>query len=162
WSLPRAHYLETWGDGRDWDGTISLTQPLILPLYGGKSPAELLAFLADGKWTDGYDLIRGALASVLPKDQFEKAWRRSLHDGIVKGSAPAPVSVTMLRGKPLELASSATVAATAAASATATDFELVFTQSELHDGRFANNGWLQEAPDPMTKLTWDNVALISK
>ena len=164
WQLPRAHYLESWGDGRAWDGTISIAQPLILPLYEGKSVAELVAFLADGKWSDGYDLIRAALVSVLPKDQFEKAWRRAIHDGIIKGSGAAPVAVTMLRGKPLETATSSNSAAfTAAAPAPATDsFELVFHASEIHDGRFAHNGWLQESPDPMTKLTWDNAALISK
>ena len=162
WQLPRAHYLESWGDGRAWDGTISIAQPLILPLYEGKSVAELVAFLADGKWTDGYDLIRSAMASVLPKEQFEKAWRRAIHDGIVKGSGAQPVALTMLRGKPLETATSTNSASATAAAPAADSFELVFHASELHDGRFANNGWLQEAPDPMTKLTWDNAALISK
>ncbi len=206
WSLPRAHYLESWGDGRAWDGTISITQPLILPLYDGKTIAEVLAFLADGKWTDGYELIRGAMASVLPKDQFEKAWRRSLHDGVVQGSAAAPVPVTTLSGKPqdsefpsllgrgrggsiklpnvahlsavdptlpqplperegstnLATSSNSAAATNSEIDARPTSLELVFFASELHDGRFANNGWLQELPDPMTKLTWDNAALISK
>ncbi len=163
WHLPRAHYLESWGDGRAWDGTISITQPLILPLYDGRTIAEVVAFLADGKWSDGYDLIRTAFTSVLPRDQFEKAWRRALHDGVVQGSGAATVAVTMRSGKPPEMATSTNSAvATTIPEDGKPSLELVFYQSELYDGRFANNGWLQEAPDPMTKLTWDNVALISK
>ncbi len=166
--LPRAHYLESWGDGRSYDGMIALTQPLILPLYEGKSIAEVVAFLADGRWTDGYELIRTTMATVLPDDQFERAWRRSLHDGIVRGTSSQPVPVQLAQrseqersGEPLVHATSnATTLATSAGKADT--FDLVFYPSELHDGRFAGSGWLQEAPDPMTKLTWDNAALISK
>jgi len=155
WHLPRAHYLEAWGDGRAWDGTVSVAQPLIYPLYGGRSPIQLLAMLL-GEEADGEQIVRRTLAGRgwLSGEDSEKAWRRILHDGLVAGSA-APVI-----GPQVATASSAD----AGAPPTAVEgFELRFLpDASVYDGRFANSGWLQEMPDPLSKLTWDNAALMSK
>ncbi len=159
WRLPRAHYLETWGDARAYDGTISVVQPLIEPLYGGKSAIELLALVLGEETTSGYDILRQVLQQQYPSDDFEGFWRRVLHDGVVSDSQwpverPAPRGGTWVE--------TVTGLATQYARFGAAEFELVFLRdSRLHDGRFANNGWLQEMPDPLTKLTWDNAALIS-
>ncbi len=94
WHLPQAHYLEAWGDGRAWDGTLSVQQPLILPLfddgsgnYGGRSPIEVLAPVAGQAQTDGHSLVRQTFQGILPSMDFEKRWRRVLHQGVVKDSA---------------------------------------------------------------------------
>jgi molybdopterin-containing oxidoreductase family iron-sulfur binding subunit len=145
WHLPRAHYLECWGDSRAWDGTISLQQPLILPLYGGKSTIELLAMLCGENVQDGQPIVRRTHAN-LPDDIF----RRSLHDGLIKSSQFKPVTV-----------SPATVNFGSGAGNEGLDIRFLPDQ-KLLDGRFANSGWLQELPDSLSKLTWDNAALLSK
>jgi MoCo/4Fe-4S cofactor protein with predicted Tat translocation signal len=151
WHLPRAHYLESWGDGRAWDGTISVQQPMIEPLYSGKSVNELLAEAIGLKIADGDSLVRATFAALLPPAGFEKSYRKVLHDGLLPDSAVKPAT------------ESVTTAAPIAAPAEAKDFEVRYQQSlGVYDGRFANSGWLQEMPDPLTKVTWDNPALISK
>ena len=87
WHLPRSHFLESWGDGRSWDGTISVQQPMIEPLYGGKSAIELLAVVIGEKETDGDALVRATFASLLPDATFEKSYRKVLHDGLLPESA---------------------------------------------------------------------------
>ena len=162
WHLPRAHYLEAWGDGRSWDGTISLVQPLIEPLFGGKSEIELLAALCSDEKTQGYDIVRRTFASLLPKDNFEHAWRKTLHDGVLPGTAfkVAEVKIKTSHASLDMMASSQT--ALADKLPVARGLELTFmADRKLYDGRFANNGWLQELPDPLTKVTWDNAALMS-
>ncbi|MCU0231444.1 MAG: TAT-variant-translocated molybdopterin oxidoreductase [Acidobacteria bacterium] len=159
WHLPRAHWLETWGDARSWDGTVSVAQPLIQPLFDGRSPIELLALVAGLPQTKGYELVRQA---ILPLVGSESGWRRALHDGLVAGSAPAPIDAA------------ATLAVAAAADPwpwsgvapaqkpSPQALELVFlADRKVYDGRFANNAWLQEFPDPITKLTWDNALLVA-
>jgi MoCo/4Fe-4S cofactor protein with predicted Tat translocation signal len=151
WHVPRAHYLETWGDGRAWDGTISVQQPMIEPLYDGKSINEFLAIVLGEKEADGDSLVRATFASLLPDGDFEKSYRKVLHDGLLPGSAAKPAT--------------GTVAAPAnySAPAISTDLEIRYQQSlGLYDGRFCNSGWLQEMPDPITKVTWDNPAYFSK
>jgi MoCo/4Fe-4S cofactor protein with predicted Tat translocation signal len=151
WSLPRAHYLECWGDGRAWDGTLSVQQPLILPLFEGKSPAELLALVLDLPVTTGMELVRQTWAAALPVMGQEAAWRTVLHDGVLKETAWPAVSATEVKLPALAEASKGS------------ELEARFVSDlSMYDGRFANNGWLQEMPDPMTKLTWDNAALVSK
>ncbi len=157
WHAPQAHFLEAWGDARAWDGTLSLSQPLIEPLYGGRTNAQLLAGLL-GEGASAYSLTRAAFKSFSGGGDFESAWRTALHDGIVPGTAAAvktpPVSGSGLAGLGAALAKPA--------AAGKDGFEVVFAQdNKVYDGRFANNGWLQELPDPLTKLTWDNAALIS-
>ncbi len=152
WHIPETHFLEEWSDARGYDGTVSIVQPLIAPLYGGKSPHELLAAMSDRPERSGYDIVRehwnvpGAFAD------FDAAWRRWLHDGVVPGTAYAtrPVTVNM-----------ATVASAPAAQA-GNGLEIAFRNDPtILDGRFANNGWLQELPKPITRLTWDNAVMVS-
>jgi molybdopterin-containing oxidoreductase family iron-sulfur binding subunit len=157
WHLPRAHYLEAWGDGRAYDGTVTLAQPLIEPLYGGKSVIELLAILAGEQVTDGQTIVRRTLAEAGliqgKDDELSKSWRTALHEGLMENSGFKPAAPQL---KPLSTAAPQPDVA-------ADSLEVRFlADSKVYDGRFANNGWLQEAPDPLTKLTWDNAALISK
>ena len=157
WHIPRAHHLESWSDARAAGGTLSVVQPLILPLFGGRSPVEVLGLLASGADRPGYDIVRETWQTVLGDDGFDKKWNRVLHDGLLAGSelpAVTPESSAASYGELARLAQ-------ASANATA-NLEIVFMPSPaLHDGRFANDGWLQELPDPITKLTWDNPALVS-
>ncbi len=151
WVLPEAHYLEAWGDGRAWDGTITVQQPLILPLFEGRTTNELLALLTEGRASPGEELVRQTFAGLLGEGGFEKAWRQTLEDGLIADSALPAVEVGVVRPSG------------AASLAPQTDYELLFTADySVYDGRLANNGWLQEMPDPLTKLTWDNAALLSQ
>ena len=156
WHLPAAHYLEAWGDGRAYDGTVSIAQPLIAPLYGGRSAIEVAALLIGDSTKDGKGIVRRTLNRYLGND--ERVWRRAVHDGLLQRSAlsrvqpglkplpPYPMSERNLAG--LEVGNG--------------QLEVVFAQdAKLYDGRYANNGWLQELPDPMTKLTWDNALTMS-
>ncbi len=159
WHLPRAHYLESWGDGRAWDGTVSLVQPLIEPLYDGRTPIELLALLSGDSLTRGYDIVRRTFQEQFARGgDFETTWRQCLHDGIVPETA-WPVTDPPRATPAGESAALSRIVADAAAAA---GMALVFRADyKVHDGRFANNGWLQELPDPITKTTWDNVAMVS-
>ncbi|MEO7795258.1 MAG: molybdopterin oxidoreductase, partial [Thermoanaerobaculia bacterium] len=156
WHIPAAHYLESWGDGRAYDGTVSLVQPLIEPLYGGKTASELLAVLLGRSTDDAYTLLRETWEAQMGGDTFESAFRRLLHDGMLPGSALAPV-------QPALAAASVGAAALALAAAPAGgELELALRPDpSILDGRFANNGWLQELPKPITKLTWENSILLS-
>ena len=160
WHLPETHYLEAWGDARSWDGTVSVVQPLIRPLHEGRSALELLAGLL-GEERDGRALVKATIAKLAGATddaaRQEATWRQAVHDGHLAGSAPAPVRPTV---DPAAVARAVTMlpAQTDAASA---DIELVFTaDASVFDGRFASNAWLQENPDPLTKLTWDNALLV--
>ena len=156
WHIPRAHYLESWGDARAVGGTLSIVQPLILPLFGGRTPVEVLGLMAGGQDRPGYDIVRETWKPILGEAELDKKWNRVLHDGLLSGSE-LPEVVPDLTGKPL--AELGRLRAEALAEA---GLEVVFVpSSSLHDGRFANDGWLQELPDPLTKLTWDNPALVS-
>ncbi|MDO8677320.1 MAG: TAT-variant-translocated molybdopterin oxidoreductase [Acidobacteriota bacterium] len=156
WHVPAAHYLEAWSDARTIDGTVSIVQPLIQPLYGGKSAHEVIATLSDRPERNGYDVVR-EFWSAQPQGStdaavFEKTWRKWLHDGLIVGSAFTPVTPAVAGD-----AASRTTAAQAADGV-----EVNFRRDPtIYDGRFANNGWLQELPKPMTKLTWDNAALMA-
>ncbi len=155
WHIPRAHYLESWGDARAVGGPLSVVQPLILPLFGGRSAVEVLGLMVSGKDRPDYDIVRETWKPILGDSEFDKKWNRILHDGLLAGSELPEVVPTVADDPVAELAR-----ATDAGSPK--DLELVFLPSpSLHDGRFANDGWLQELPDPVTKLTWDNPALVS-
>jgi MoCo/4Fe-4S cofactor protein with predicted Tat translocation signal len=155
WFVPRAHFLESWGDARDAFGTLSVVQPLILPLYDGKSDIEVLSLLG-GAEDPGYDTVRLTWKSILGESDFEKKWNRVLHDGLLPESGPAAAAAAAAARPFGDLE---TVAASGGGD---TGLEVVFQPSNaVHDGRFANNGWLQELPDPITKITWDNPALLS-
>jgi molybdopterin-containing oxidoreductase family iron-sulfur binding subunit len=155
WHVPETHYLESWSDARAYDGTVTLIQPLIAPIYEGKSPHELLAFLQGKSGQTAHDLVRNywkAQRGAKDEKAFEAFWETSLHDGIVAGSA--------LPAKPVAMSTNwGTAAVPATVSA---GLEVVFRPDPtIHDGRYANNGWLEELPKPFSTLTWDNAALFS-
>ncbi|HWB83329.1 MAG TPA: TAT-variant-translocated molybdopterin oxidoreductase [Bryobacteraceae bacterium] len=152
WHLPEAHYLETWSDGRAYDGTITLMQPLIEPLYGGRSVLEIVTMMTDLPQTGAYETIRSYWASQHTGGDFEGWWRRAVHDGLVADTA-LPAKTVAVRGDALAPAAQAPQAGGS--------LEVVFRPDPtIYDGRFANNGWLQELPKPVSKLTWDNAAII--
>lgn len=156
WCLPASHYLESWGDLEAADSTISIVQPLIAPLHDSRSALELLAWIANDAQVDGYSLVQGYWRTALGAMFSDRTWRRWLHDGVAQG-------VPRSGGSPSPRDLAALIAALGKASVAAGDkFEINFhLDPKLADGRHANNGWLQEAPHPMTKLTWDNAAYIS-
>lgn len=154
--LAGTHFLESWGDARTVDGTIVPIQPMIQPLFGGLMEVELLARLAGEETPDAYAQVFTTIAGFTGGDK--KAFEKFLHDGVLEGSAYPTASVTF----------NATRAATvlrdvpAATTLSKDNLEVVFTTDhKVDDGRFANNGWLQECPDPITKISWDNAILIS-
>jgi MoCo/4Fe-4S cofactor protein with predicted Tat translocation signal len=153
WHVPAAHFLETWGDTRSYDGTVTIMQPLIEPLHEGKSAYELLAVFSDQYDRKPYDVVKGYWQTQQAGNaDFEKWWRQSIHDGFVANSA-FPAKTVSPSGQAQQQPAS---------SAAANGYELVFrTDPSIYDGRFANNGWLQELPKPLTKITWDNVAVVS-
>jgi len=205
WHVPEAHYLESWGDARSYDGTISILQPLIQPLYDGKTVSELLAVFSDQYDRKPLDIVRafwqshyqsqtpGAAAAPVAKatssnnsaapqsatasttatsqttnasagrpvptssstsSDFESWWRKTIHDGFVPNSA-LPTKTFSVRTDALNQPQQTTQSANG-------NFEIVIrTDPSIYDGRFANNGWLQELPKPLTKVTWDNVAVVS-
>jgi Fe-S-cluster-containing dehydrogenase component len=154
WFVPAAHYLETWGDARAYDGTYSVVQPLVQPLFGGKSTIEVLAALAGDAAADPLAMLRAsAKAGGVAADDDQ--WARVLRRGL---AASAPLARVPMPAR-AEVPASATSAEPSASSGT---IEVAFApDARIHDGSFANNGWLQELPDPVTKLTWDNAALLS-
>jgi len=153
WHVAESHYLETWGDARAFDGTLSVIQPLIAPLYHTHSGREVLAAFGDKPGLSDYDALRDRLKAANPSTDFEKFWRKTLNDGLVAGSAFVPANLA-LKFSAASLPPPKTTPAT--------DIEFIFRPDPcVYDGRFANNGWLQELPKPVTKLTWDNAALIS-
>src|SRR5947207_5168157 len=153
WHVAESHYLETWGDARAFDGTVSVVQPLIAPLYRTHSVHEVLAAFTDKPGLSAYDAVRNRLKAANPSADFEKFWRKTLNDGVVAGTAFAPINVS-LKFNPASLSP--------AKESTSGELEFLFRPDpSIYDGRFANNGWLQELPKPVTKLTWDNAALVS-
>jgi molybdopterin-containing oxidoreductase family iron-sulfur binding subunit len=150
WYVPQAHYLECWGDGRAWDGTYSVQQPLIQPLFDGKSPIEMLAMVL-GQSETGLELVQKTARQIIGSSS-QSAWDRLLLDGVLVGSA-WPAVVPGLPRLPSQMKTAADAA----------KLELMLVGDiKVHDGRFADNGWLQETPDPLTKLSWGNAALLAK
>ena len=158
WNVNEAHYLEAWSDGRAYDGTVSLVQPLIAPLYAGKSAHEMLSALTGVSDASGYDIVRGYWQKQQAGPDFE-AWRRkTLNDGFIEGSAYTPKSVSL---KLQSLPAAPAVNPNSDANSDPSSLEVNLRRDpSVYDGQFANNGWLQELPKPMSKLTWDNAVLI--
>jgi MoCo/4Fe-4S cofactor protein with predicted Tat translocation signal len=152
WHVPEAHQLEDWSDGRAFDGTATIIQPLIAPLYDGHSPHEIVElFSADAPIKSSYDVIRDYWQKQHTGADFDSWWRRSIHDGVIAGSAFPPKAV-----------SAATVPTASSPAASGEGLELSFhSDPYIYDGRYANNGWLQELPRPLTRLTWDNSVMVS-
>jgi molybdopterin-containing oxidoreductase family iron-sulfur binding subunit len=147
WHIPETHYLEAWGDARAYDGTVTIMQPLIAPLYNGRSAHELLGSMLGGLDVSSYAAVRN---TWFGRGMTEAAWRKSLHDGLVAGTASAPRAGA---------AAAPPAAAPSRPAGGGIEIEIK-TDPTLYDGRFANNGWLQELPKPQTKITWDNVLLM--
>jgi molybdopterin-containing oxidoreductase family iron-sulfur binding subunit len=159
WHLPLAHELETWGDARSLDGTRSIQQPLIAPLHGGRSEIEILGRLAGEASSAGHDLVRGTLKQAVPPVELDKVWNASLKRGVMSGSMPTPFGQLAAR---LTEVAAAMQQAKPGKPVGAGNLEVTFAAcTKLFDGRHANNPWLQELPEPATKLTWDNVAVVS-
>jgi molybdopterin-containing oxidoreductase family iron-sulfur binding subunit len=151
WHIPEAHFLEAWGDARAYDGTISIIQPLIAPLYAGKSAHEILAVLGGQAGTTGHDVVRSYWQRQKPGADFDQFWQTSLNNGVIADSAFTP--------KPVKLSSALASVLTKGRTG---GIEIVLRPDpSIGDGSFANNAWLQEVPKPLTKLTWDNAALVS-
>lgn len=153
WHIPETHFLETWGDIRSFDGTVTIQQPLIAPLFGGHSEYELLAALEYLQpQRSGYEIVRGHWREQNRWDDFEQGWRKSLNDGVVEGTRFEPKQVRL---RPAEMSE-------AGAAPTENGLEVIFRPDpNVWDGRFTDNPWLQEVPKPISKLTWDNAVLIS-
>jgi len=159
WHVPAAHFLESWGDARSVDGSVSVVQPLIEPLFGSHSSAEFMNVIAKAADERGYDIVRETWKEVLKGKDYEKTWRRVLHDGILDNSSVATAAVKI---NTKSIADYISTHPFAKGAADKSNLEIVFTPStSTFDGRFANNGWLQELPNPVTKITWDNVAIMS-
>jgi len=154
WHLPQAHELEAWSDARAFDGTASIIQPQVRPFYGGRSPHEVLAFLSGNLNPDGRALVQDTWRAYMAAPQFETLWQESLRRGVVANTAAKPADV--------RLGGSAVASVKLPPATAAEAITVLFRPDEgLWDGRFANNGWLQEMPRWHTKLIWDNAALIA-
>jgi MoCo/4Fe-4S cofactor protein with predicted Tat translocation signal len=189
WHIPAAHYLEAWSDARTIDGTVSIVQPLIQPLYGGKSAHEVVATMSERPERNGYDIVREYWTANAPKAAaapapaapaaapatsapaaaaqpaatpaasaaagFERAWRKWLHDGFIEGSSTTATTAAAPMVAP-------DVATRIAAGAAIDGLEINFRRDlTIYDGRYSNNGWMQELPKPVSKLTWDAAAHIA-
>ncbi len=156
WHVPATHYLESWSDGRAYDGTVGILQPLIAPLYDSHSAHEMIALFTGDSGTSPHDMVRSYWQSQRPErgKAFEDFWETSLHDGLMARSALPAIAVPVRADFVSQ-----------GGSQTASDpnqLEVVFRPDPaVDDGEYANNGWLQETPRPITRFTWDNAALMS-
>ena len=149
WHIPEAHFLETWSDTRAFDGTTTIQQPLIEPIYNGKSGYEILSILVGKPDQNSHEIVKGYWQSQSKAGDFNAFWQKSLHDGWVDGTAVGtinPKSVALSAPEMTELPG----------------LEIIFRPDPtIADGTYSNNGWLQECPKPQTKMTWDNTVCIS-
>ncbi len=155
WHVSESHYLESWSDARAYDGTASIIQPLIAPLYYTKSAHDVVAAFSDKPGLQPYDAVRAywSEASAHLESPMETGWRKWLNDGVISGTKFSPITPE-LKFNAASLPAFTPVAAD--------QVEFIFRPDPtIYDGRYANNGWLQELPKPVTKLTWDNAALVS-
>ena len=151
WHIPAAHYLESWSDARAYDGTVSIVQPMIDPLYGGHTAHHVFQALLNDPMVSPYDAVRETWKTVI-KGDFETGWRKALHDGWIEGTA-FDKTAKAGTGTPVP----------AIPTPTPKDsIEIIFRPDpNIYDGRWANVGWLQELPKPVTSLSWDNAAILS-
>jgi len=160
WHVPAAHFLESWSDTRAFDGSMSIVQPLIEPMYAGVSAHEILQAVNERSPRTAYEIVRNHWSGQQPAPDFEAKWRKTLSDGVVteldapllagvaESSATAPCASPLTKGERTQVRGS--------------DLEILFRPDvSVRDGRYANNGWLQELPRQFSSLTWDNAALIS-
>jgi molybdopterin-containing oxidoreductase family iron-sulfur binding subunit len=168
WHVPQAHELEAWGDARSFDGTATIVQPTILPLYGGKTANELMAIVNGEGEPTSLEVVQGYWRRWYQGADFDQFWRASVHDGVVADTALPPRTVNPLSGRapPSGASPGAWMPTLRTESFFSTNgaesLEIVFRPDPtIYDGRFANSGWLQELPKPLSQLTWDNVAMVS-
>jgi molybdopterin-containing oxidoreductase family iron-sulfur binding subunit len=160
WQLPQAHYLESWGDVRAFDGTASIIQPLIHPIYQGRSAIEVMDLAVSPRANfdvrTGYEILRNHWRSQIAGD-LDQWWAKSLEKGVVADSRFKPVDASANAQ-----AGAQTNAGGMPATRPAGGFDVLFRPDpSVWDGSFANNGWLQECPKFFTKLVWDNAAVVS-
>ncbi len=149
WHIPEAHYLETWSDARAFDGTITIQQPLVEPLYNGKSGNEVISILLGKPDQNAHEIVKGYWQDQAKTSDFDTFWQTSLHDGWIAGSKVGSVN-------------GHTAALPALEAQEVSGLEVVFRPDPtIADGTYSNNGWLQECPKPQSKMTWDNVVSIS-
>ncbi len=167
WHINNAHFLESWSDARAYDGTVTIIQPMIAPLYGGKSSHDMLQALLADPQASGYDVV-SANAKTYVKGDFAAGWRKALHDGWVEGTAFPGKSGGVNPGLKIETWGTQNHGGTQNpgggpnGGGQAGGIEVSFRpDSAVYDGRFANVGWLQELPRQVTSLSWDNAALMS-
>jgi MoCo/4Fe-4S cofactor protein with predicted Tat translocation signal len=154
WHVNAAHYLESWSDARACDGTISIVQPMIAPLYGGKTAHDVLQTVLDNPQMTSYEVVQ-ANFKIYANSSDAAAWQKALHDGWVEGTAFQPKAG--VSGKTGVMPASSSVPSGGSGT-----YEIAFkSDPSLYDGRFGNNGWLQELPKQVTHLSWDNAALVS-
>ena len=159
WLFPAAHYLESWGDALTSNGTLVPIQPLIQPLFGGITELELLAHIAGESQTNPYDIVRSTqnlgngVEWGIGSLKAEEFWKKFLFNGFKPNSAAEPVSANFSTQTPN----------IKSVAPSAQNLEVIFFRdAKVDDGRYANNGWMQELPDPITKMTWDNAVLVSR
>ncbi len=151
WHMPQSHFLEDWSDARAYDGTITILQPLILPLYDSRTAEQVLDAILKPPGRSQYEIVRAYWQGKSGAGNFEQWWRKSVHDGLVPNSALPTITPNLKTAWAAQLPASRS-----------DGMELVFRPDPyLYDGRYANNTWLQELPQPMTKLTWDNAVHVS-
>jgi len=157
WHVPESHPFETWGDARAFDGTVTIQQPLIFPLYPNtRSALELMAVINGQSGKQAFELVQSYWkgANLVPAAQFDAFWRKSVHDGVIPRTALPIKAVSLRAGLTVDLGS--------AGASPARPLEIRFAPDPtMYDGRFANNTWLQELPKPVSRLCWDNVAFMS-
>jgi len=152
WHIPAAHFLEYWSDACAYDGTASIVQPMIDPLYGGHTAHHFFQALLDEPGLSPYDAVRETWKPVI-KGDFETGWRKALHDGWIEGTT---------YGKNEDTIKAVSIQAAIPAPTPKDAIEIIFRPDpNVYDGRFANVGWLQELPKPVTNLSWDNAAIVS-
>jgi molybdopterin-containing oxidoreductase family iron-sulfur binding subunit len=154
WHIPAAHFLESWSDARAYDGTVSIVQPLIDPLYGGKTAHHIFQALLDEPGLSPYEVVRLTWKPVI-KGDFETGWRKALHQGWIDGTEYPVVPRVAIE-------SLGTAPAPSLPDVSKGSLEIIFRPDpNVYDGRWSNVGWLQELPKPVTNLSWDNAALVS-
>jgi molybdopterin-containing oxidoreductase family iron-sulfur binding subunit len=147
WNFPATHYLESWGDAKTNDGAVVPVQPLIQPLFGGITELEFLARVAGESQTSAYEIVRSTFGGS------EEKWKKFLFNGFATG----------LIGESETMHFQASLPSVKSVEPSASSLEVIFCRdSKVDDGRYANNGWMQELPDPVTKMTWDNAVLVSR
>jgi molybdopterin-containing oxidoreductase family iron-sulfur binding subunit len=152
WHIPAAHFLESWSDARAYDGTVSIVQPMIDPLYGGKTAHDVFQVLLNEPGLSAYEAVRETWKPVI-KGDFETGWRKALHAGWIEGTAFPPYRIGQVANlDKLKIP----------APSSKDSLEIIFRPDpNIYDGRWSNVGWLQELPKPVTNLSWDNAAIMS-